>query len=117
VTVILCELDELPEDGARGFDLPQTRLLAVRDRGGVQVFLNRCPHLGTPLQWEGQRFLDNEGHFIRCATHGALFEKTTGLCIQGPCRGEHLWQIDCRIENGNVVIDENELPAAPAIFG
>ncbi len=116
MTLRLCTLAELPEGSARGFALPQTHLLAVRDRSGVHVFLNRCPHLGVPLQWQENRFLDEEGVFIRCASHGALFERDSGLCVQGPCRGEHLWQIDCRIEDDAVFIDEAELPAAPAVY-
>lgn len=113
----LCTLAELPEGSARSFALPQTRLMAVRDRSGVHVFLNRCPHLGIPLQWQDNRLLDEEGAFIRCATHGALFERDSGLCIQGPCRGDSLWKIDCHIEDAAVYIDESELPAAPAIYG
>ncbi len=116
MTLRLCTLAELPEGSARGFALPQTHLLAVRDRSGVHVYLNRCPHLGVPLQWHDDRFLDEGGAFIRCASHGALFERDTGLCIQGPCRGDRLWQIDCHVEDDAVFIDEAELPAAPAVY-
>ena len=112
----LCTLAELPEGSARGFAVLQTNVLAVRDYRGVHVFLNRCPHLGVPLQWQDERFLDEEGAYIRCASHGALFERDSGLCVQGPCRGDSLWQIECRIEDGAVVIDEMELPAAPAVY-
>lgn len=112
----LCTLAELPEGTARGFAVLQTHLLAVRDRGGVYVYLNRCPHLGVPLQWQDDRFLDEDGAFIRCASHGALFERGTGLCLQGPCRGDSLWQIECRIEDDAVLIDEAELPSAPAVY-
>ncbi len=112
----LCTLAELPEGSARGFAVLHTHVLAVRDYKGVHVFLNRCPHLGVPLQWQDDRFLDEEGAFIRCASHGALFERDSGLCVQGPCRGDSLWQIECRIEDDVVVIDEMELPAAPAVY-
>ena len=111
----LCRLSDLPVQGSKGFDLPQTRLFVVRDYSGVYVYLNRCPHLGIPLQWRADRFLDNDGHYILCSNHGALFEKNTGLCLQGPCRGESLWQIENRIENGFVIIEEDELPALPAV--
>jgi nitrite reductase/ring-hydroxylating ferredoxin subunit len=112
----LCTLAELPPGSARGFAVMQTNVLAVRDHTGVYVFLNRCPHLGVPLQWHDDRFLDEHGAFIRCASHGALFERDTGLCVQGPCRGDSLWQIECRIEDDIVIIDESELPAAPAVY-
>lgn len=91
--------------------LPQTRLLVVHDYKGVHVFLNRCPHLGVPLQWQDDSFLDADGAFIRCATHGALFERDTGFCVQGPCAGASLWQIESRIENDEILIEESELPA------
>lgn len=107
----LCTVADLPEDGARGFQLQQTSLLVVSTRAGIQVFLNRCPHLGVPLQWQRDRFLDEEGMFIRCATHGALFEKDSGLCILGPCRGDSLWRIDYTVEDGRILVDEQELPA------
>lgn len=112
----LCTLADLPEGSARGFTAGHTHVLAVRDRSGVHVFLNRCPHLGVPLQWQDDRFLDEDGVFIRCASHGALFERDTGLCLQGPCRGDSLWQLECTIEDGAVFIDESELPAAPAVY-
>ena len=112
----LCSLDELPEGSARGFAVLQTHVLALRVRGAVFVYLNRCPHLGVPLQWYEDRFLDEDGAFIRCASHGALFERETGLCVQGPCRGDSLWQIDSRIDGDSVFIEEMELPAAPAVY-
>jgi len=109
----LCTVADLPEDGARGFQLQQTGLLVVRSHAAIQVFLNRCPHLGVPLQWQRDHFLDNEGMFIRCATHGALFEKDSGLCILGPCRGDSLWRIECTVEDGRILVDDQELPARP----
>lgn len=110
MNVVLCPLEEIPDGGTRGFDLPQAQLFAVRTGNLVSVYLNRCPHLGIPLQWQDNAFLDYGNGFIRCSTHGALFEKHTGLCLQGPCRGESLWQIECVINEGNVEIDEMELP-------
>jgi nitrite reductase/ring-hydroxylating ferredoxin subunit len=110
VNVVLCALTEIPDGGTRGFELPQAQLFAVRTGNIVSVYLNRCPHLGIPLQWQEHGFLDSDNALIRCSTHGALFEKHTGLCIQGPCRGESLWQITCSINAGNVEIDEEELP-------
>ena len=112
----LCSLAELPEGSARGFAVLQTHVLAVRDYTGVHVYLNRCPHLGVPLQWQDDRFLDEDGAFIRCASHGALFERNSGLCVQGPCRGDSLWEIECSVEDGAVIIDEMELPSAPVVF-
>lgn len=116
MTLKLCTLADLPEGSARGFAVLRTHVFAVRDRDRVYVYLNRCPHLGVPLQWQDDRFLDQDGNLIRCASHGALFERATGLCLQGPCRGDSLWQIECHLDGDTVLIDEEELPSAPAVY-
>ena len=116
MTIVLCAVSDIPDGGTRGFVLPQAELFAVRSGDNVSVYLNRCPHLGIPLQWQEDDFLDSEKTLIRCSTHGALFEKHSGLCILGPCRGESLWQVTCTIHAGIVELDEAELPAKSERF-
>jgi len=114
--MLLCTFDDLPDSGARAFPVLGRSALVVKladDR--VSVFINRCPHLGIPLQWQEDRFLDSEGVFVQCATHGALFEKASGLCIQGPCRGEHLWALTHDIRGNEIHLDESEFPAVPPL--
>ena len=115
MNIVLCPLSAIPDGGTCGFALPQAQVFAVRSGKNVSVYLNRCPHLGIPLNWQEHRFLDSDNAFIQCSTHGALFEKHSGLCIQGPCRGQGLWQIVCSINAGNVEIDETELPLKSAL--
>lgn len=112
--IVLCHSDAIPEGGARGFDLPQGRIFGVKKNSELYLYLNRCPHLGLPLEWEPHAFLDNEGLYIKCANHGAFFVPESGECIQGPCRGDSLWAIDYRLEDGQVIIPAAELPEAPA---
>jgi nitrite reductase/ring-hydroxylating ferredoxin subunit len=110
--VELCRLDEVPLDGARAFAVAERSLIVMRlEQQRVQVYLNRCPHLGIPLQWDDSGFLDPDRAFIQCSTHGALFEKDTGLCVLGPCRDASLWLVDSQVQNGAVLIDRAELPA------
>ncbi|MDR0781227.1 MAG: Rieske (2Fe-2S) protein [Pseudomonadales bacterium] len=110
--IALCHLDDLPLDEAKAFTVAERSLLVLRlGPERVRVYLNRCPHLGTPLHWEDGAFLDAERAFIRCATHGALFEKDSGLCVLGPCRDEALWHLDSYINEGLVYVDPTELPA------
>lgn len=108
----LCRTADIPEGGARGFSVPGGRVLGVRQHGRIYLYLNRCPHLGLPLEWEEHEFLDPGGTYIRCANHGALFLRDTGECILGPCRGESLWEIAWREVQGFVVVEEDELPAS-----
>lgn len=111
--ITLCHTDDIPEGGARGFDLPQGKVFAVKKTSGLYLYLNRCPHLGLPLEWEQDAFLDNEGLYIKCANHGAFFIAESGECIQGPCLGDSLWSVDYQLEDGNIIIAEEELPEAP----
>ena len=110
----MCSIEEIPPGSARGYAIAGRQVIVVRSSADtVAVFLNRCPHLGVPLHWERDDFLDLEGTFLRCATHGALFEKDSGLCVLGPCRGESLWSLDSALVDGAVTIDESELPPPP----
>src|SRR5690554_2832830 len=98
----LCRLDELADPGSKGFELQGRKLLAVRQGQQVYVYQNRCPHRGIPLEWVPNQFLDHSGRLIQCASHGALFLPETGECVAGPCSGDRLLPLPCRIEEGQV---------------
>lgn len=111
----LCRLDDVPIGSARAFRVHERSLLIIRPAASsVAAYLNRCPHLGVPLNWQDDDFMDSDGTFLRCATHGALFEPATGLCVLGPCRGDSLWAIDCAIRDGEIVVDDSLLPRPEA---
>jgi len=67
-------------------------------------YVNRCPHLGRPLQWNPNVFLDKDKKNIQCTAHGALFEITTGLCTAGPCLGANLVGLKIQVINQIVSI-------------
>ena len=37
-----------------------------------------------------------------CAVHGATFNQADGLCVAGPCRGEHLRAVAVRVDDGEI---------------
>ena len=47
---------------------------AIRHLGRVHGYVNRCPHLGTELDWQPGEFFDFGGLYLVCSTHGAIFE-------------------------------------------
>ena len=106
----LCRLDEIAEPGSRGFRLgsgTETRaFFIVRHDGRVVAYENSCPHVGSPLDWAPDRFLDIERRFILCATHGALFRIEDGYCVEGPCAGKALSPVRIRVADGAVYLDE-----------
>lgn len=103
----LCALAELADPGARGFLFRDgDRLFAgfvVRVGGQARGFVDRCPHAGMPLAPFGDRFLTREGDLILCASHGALFRPSDGVCVAGPCAGKALEAWPVTVESGAVL--------------
>ena len=88
----LCNSGELAEGGlAVPFDVVyggQTcRAFAVRFKGQVHAYLNRCTHVAMEMDWQPNRFFDDTGQWLLCGTHGAAYQPDTGACAGGPCRG------------------------------
>ena len=90
----LCATSELPEGQSRGFTAGELQIIAVRRVGQAYLYENRCPHRGVPLEWLPDRFLDDSGSLLQCATHGALFLIESGECVAGPCAGQSLRPLD-----------------------
>jgi nitrite reductase/ring-hydroxylating ferredoxin subunit len=106
----LCRLDELPDGAARGFGPAPggfTGLFAVHQGDAVLVYVNSCPHLGTPLEWTPDRFLSHDGSLIVCATHGAEFCIADGECLRGPCFGERLEPVVIQIKDSTIFVPED----------
>lgn len=101
-SVALCRLEDIPDPGSLGLTHAGESLFVVRQGADAQVFVNRCPHRGIPLEWVANQFLDSSGRLIQCATHGALFLPDTGECVSGPCAGESLIRRESRIRDGLV---------------
>lgn len=100
--VKLGALETVPDGGARNFVL-QMRAgrfhgFIVREGEVVHGYVDRCPHMGLPLAQALDAYLSPSGELISCSWHGALFDKTTGACVGGPCTGQRLtaWPVDVR---------------------
>jgi nitrite reductase/ring-hydroxylating ferredoxin subunit len=76
----------------------------INDRGSFHAYVNRCRHMPTPLDFVRDEFLSDDGRFLRCYTHGALYEFGTGLCVDGPCKGESLYRLPVRVDRGEVLV-------------
>lgn len=107
----LCRLEEIPDGGARGFSVgegPRTvRFFAVRRGDRVFSYWNSCPHVGTPLDWSPDEFLDENGEYLVCSTHGALFQPEDGLCVAGPCQGDRLEPYPVELRDGVLYVEAN----------
>ncbi len=108
---VLGRVAELPDGAAREFALaegewPLTAFL-VRVGDTVHAWLNRCPHALRQLNFRPDGFLSHDGTLIQCSSHGAQFEKDTGLCVAGPCVGESLRRLPVELVNGEIRLTED----------
>ena len=59
-------------------------------------------------------FAIDDSALILCASHGALFEKATGLCVAGPCAGHYLRAVPLKVDSGFVMLGDSVDVAALA---
>ncbi|MGH7277824.1 MAG: Rieske (2Fe-2S) protein [Candidatus Rokuibacteriota bacterium] len=76
----------------------------VNTDGRVHAWVNRCAHVGTPLDLWPNEFLAEDGRTLVCATHGALYEPDTGRCTAGPCVGDTLERLPVRRDGADVIV-------------
>lgn len=105
--VRLCQLHELPQSGARGFDLHgrgSDDLFVVQHGELLRAYRNSCPHWpGASMPWRKHAYLDHRAEHIVCHGHGARFTLAEGLCVLGPCLGQTLQAVPLRLEEGGHV--------------
>lgn len=99
----LCRLEEIEDGEGKGFVLGEgtdrLEIFVVREGDRIYGYVNSCPHVGTPLEFQPDRFMNADGSYILCHTHGALFEIETGYCSAGPCAGQNLARVEVAIHD------------------
>ena len=75
---------------------------AIRYKGRVHAYLNRCAHVAMELDWQEGVFFDSDGRDLLCSTHGATYDTATGRCVGGPCTGKALVKLRIEERNGMV---------------
>ncbi len=87
-------------------DSQQLSCFVVAFGGEIYAYVNKCPHRYTELDWLPGEVFDDEGLYLVCATHGAVFEADSGLCADGPCKGLLLDKVQvCEVDNHVVLVD------------
>jgi nitrite reductase/ring-hydroxylating ferredoxin subunit len=75
---------------------------AVRYRGRIHAYLNRCGHMPMELDWREGDVFDQGGHELICSTHGATYAPDSGKCLGGPCSGTPLVPVQVEERDGRV---------------
>lgn len=105
----VCDTNTLQDHQTYGFQIDlgneELDIIVLRQGKEIRAWLNHCPHLGIPLNWQPDEFLSLEGTHIQCSTHGALFTLEEGYCIAGPCRGQSLIALQTEVDaDGNLYL-------------
>ena len=79
---------------------------AIRYNGEVYAYLNKCAHLGIPLDIRPGEVFDISGELLICAAHGATYVPNTGACAGGPCFDEPLLKLSVYEDAGNVILND-----------
>lgn len=106
--VRLCRETDIAEGEAKGFrPTPDSRrkVIVLRSAGQLHGWLDACPHYpgGTPMAWKTDAYLNGEGTYLACHSHGALFDRETGACVLGPCLGQSLTRVELQVSGGDIL--------------
>ncbi|QQR60801.1 Rieske 2Fe-2S domain-containing protein [Candidatus Uhrbacteria bacterium] len=103
----ICAIGELAPGSTRAFSFgPATKGIAYNRDGVIKAYVNRCTHMGGPVELHG-------GGTFRCRWHGADFDPCTGAAVDGQApEGTFLKAIEIIEENGQL-FGVLELPEDP----
>lgn len=95
--------------GGTAVALEPVQAFAIRYRGTVHAYQNRCGHVPVELDWQPGEFFDQSGLYLICATHGAIYAPESGRCLGGRCNGKGLQPLRVVERDGWVIfIGEGE---------
>jgi nitrite reductase/ring-hydroxylating ferredoxin subunit len=111
---VICAADSIEAGAAKAFSLSRISetgesrpfpIVVVRTHADAYyAYLNACPHEGIWLNFGAGEFFTPDRAFLKCGRHGARFEIDSGLCIDGPCRGQSLEPIALAVIDGEVCL-------------
>jgi nitrite reductase/ring-hydroxylating ferredoxin subunit len=67
-----------------------------------RAYRNECQHRALPLDLGGTSPTSDDGRYLLCNQHGALYRLDDGRCVAGPCAGESLSVVGVR-EDGDAL--------------
>ena len=98
----LCKTSAVSNNKSLKLIIHHTALVILQHDNTYHGFINSCPHMKIPLDWDNNQFFDTDHDLIQCSTHRALFLISTGECIYGPCLGQHLTKIQLSIRDESI---------------
>ena len=106
VPLRVARVGEIPAGKSKKFLLPvggiEVECFVVHWNGGYHAYVNKCRHIAMSLDWVENRFFDEDGRYLLCATHGALYQPDSGHCVDGPPIGKRLVEVPLEVRDGEI---------------
>jgi nitrite reductase/ring-hydroxylating ferredoxin subunit len=91
----VCRIDELKPGTIRSFRFGISDGIAYNDAGTIKAYVNRCTHMGGPVELRG--------HLLQCRWHESAFDPCSGCRVSGQApEGTALTPIELVIEGDQV---------------
>lgn len=90
----------------------EVECFVVNFHGELHAFVNECRHVAMTLDWVDNQFFTEDGQFLLCPTHGALYRPDSGECVAGPPCGKSLHPVGLRDDGSHVWARLALVPAA-----
>jgi nitrite reductase/ring-hydroxylating ferredoxin subunit len=95
--------DELKDGRTKKFTIRRadriTEAFLIRRGGDYYAYLNLCRHWMVGLDYDDNDFLTEDGNWVVCKSHGALYRPQTGECESGPCNGAALYRVPLEVDS------------------
>lgn len=102
-------MDELKNGESKKFMVHRkdrsTEAFLVKKDGRLFAYLNLCRHWTVGLDFDDNDFFSEDGEWIVCKNHGAIYNPVTGECASGPCGGAALYNVPLILKEGFVYAD------------
>jgi nitrite reductase/ring-hydroxylating ferredoxin subunit len=103
--IVIAKKQEFSEGATKTFSFGVHPAIAVKKQGIVKAYINRCTHMGGPVE--------RAGNVFRCRWHQAEYDPETGMVLSGQApAGTMLAPIDV-LENDQEYYALFELPPDP----
>ncbi len=85
---------------------PEASVLVGRVDGEWRAYENVCRHRALPLDLGVGSPMSDDGEYLLCSQHGALYQRGDGLCVVGPCAGERLTPLRVVTDRGDLLLGD-----------
>ena len=79
-------------------------VLVGRVDGRWRAYANLCRHRALPLDLGAPSAMSDDGRYLLCHQHGALYRLDDGRCVSGPCAGDALAEVAITASGGEVLL-------------